>query len=74
MPREAAARDSGTRLDELLGDHACGTEPHGGQHAEQRSQGTEGRSFVHGVDESRVARRRDSTPRRTILPAVERLL
>jgi hypothetical protein len=63
------ARARPTTLDELLGDEARGAEPHRAQHGEQRSERTEGRTLVHGVDEfSSYAPERSSTPLRVILP------
>jgi hypothetical protein len=35
-------------LEEPLGDQAERPEPHGSQNAEQRSEGTEGRTLMHG--------------------------
>lgn len=64
--RGAAARQP--LLDQLLGDQACGSEPHGGQDAQQGCEGTEGRTLVHGVDEFSGRAPEDSTPPRAFLP------
>ena len=42
-----AAREP--RLDELLREDGERYEPHGAQHAEERSEWTEGRTIVHGL-------------------------
>jgi hypothetical protein len=44
---EAIVKEAPLRLDELLGDEPERGEPHGRQNAEERSEGTEGRTLFH---------------------------